>query len=103
MRIELLVINGCPNSAIAAQRMHLALAKMGKPHEQVAQRVLTTSADIQGTAFAGSPTITVDGVDLFDSQPTEELACRVYRTPEGLQGSPSVEQLTEALAARNDE
>jgi len=48
--------------------------------------------------FAGSPTIYADGIDLF---PTGDdggaLACRIYRTPAGLTGSPTVEQLVDAI------
>ena len=48
----------------------------------------------------GSPTIRVDGEDLF---PVPEragyaLGCRMYATPEGLRGSPTTEMLREALA-----
>lgn len=99
--IELLVIEGCPNSAVAAERVHQVLAKMGKSHLPVTERVLDSNAQIIGTAFAGSPTICVDGVDLFNALPTTELACRVYQTPKGLQGAPTVEQLFEAFGARS--
>ena len=54
------------------------------------------------TVFAGSPTIVVDGQDLFPSEgQTNDLACRIYFTPQGLAGLPTLAQLTEALARHN--
>ena len=48
--------------------------------------------------FAGSPTILIDGDDRFaEGTADPSLACRLYRTPEGLQGSPSVAALSAAL------
>lgn len=44
--------------------------------------------------FAGSPRVLVNGQDLFpDAAPVTELACRVYRNPQGLSGSPTPEAL----------
>jgi len=54
--------------------------------------------------FHGSPSILVDGVDLF-AEPGAGvgLSCRVYRTPEGLSGAPTVEQLRAALAVADQD
>ncbi|MFE6254797.1 hypothetical protein [Agromyces sp. NPDC057865] len=52
-------------------------------------------------AFAGSPTILADGVDLFPSGGRmRSLACRVYATPRGLAGHPTQAQLEEAIISR---
>ena len=52
--------------------------------------------------FPGSPTIWVDGRDLFPVGEREGwgLGCRVYTTPEGLQGSPTAEMLRKALTKK---
>lgn len=100
MRVQLLVIEDCPNSAVASNRLEAAFKLLGIDGASVVHRVMKTSADVLGTEFAGSPTITVDGLDLFPSTPTEELTCRVYSTPLGLQGAPAVEQLAAAFTAR---
>lgn len=61
-------------------------------------RRLESSADTVGSAFAGSPTITVDGADIFPGEdPANDLACWIYRTPSGFAGLPTVDQLKEAL------
>jgi hypothetical protein len=41
----------------------------------------------------------VDGVDVFaEPDAGVGLSCRVYRTPDGLAGAPTMEQLRAALA-----
>jgi hypothetical protein len=98
MRLELLHIDECPNSDQARKRLEDALAAMGREDLKIHIRLLKTPSDIQGSGFAGSPTITVDGADVFPTgAPTSELACRVYQTPKGLAGTPTVDQLVEAL------
>jgi hypothetical protein len=101
MRIELLHIRECPNSAEAAERVRAALAGLGQPEAEVRMRLLRGPGDAAGTAFAGSPTITVDGKDIFaDGAPTSDLACRIYRTPAGLAGMPTTDQIRDALRGR---
>lgn len=98
--LEVLHIDDCPNWREAATRLRAALDATGHPDEAITFRLLRTSEDIDGTAFAGSPTITLDGVDLIPSQgATGDLACRVYATPAGLAGLPTVDQLIEGILA----
>lgn len=54
--------------------------------------------DAEWLGFVGSPTVLVNGIDPFarDGSP-EGLACRVDMAPEGLAGSPTVDQLMEVL------
>jgi hypothetical protein len=64
-------------------------------------RLLKSVSDIEGTGFAGSPTITVNGADIFpDGAPSSDLACRIYMTPSGFAGLPTMDQLTKALRDR---
>lgn len=59
---------------------------------------MESAKDAVGTAFAGSPTITFNGTDIFpDGSPAQDLACRLYRTPRGLAGVPTIDQIKEAL------
>lgn len=98
MRIELLYIDECPNSDEAARRLDAALAALGHRGAAIHMRLMKSAADTAGTAFGGSPTITVDGADIFpDGAPAGDLACRIYRTPTGLAGLPTLEQIKEAL------
>lgn len=98
MRIELLHIDDCPNTAKALDQVVAALAALGHDDVPVHLRHIKSSADTAGTGFAGSPTITVDGTDIFpDGAPSSDLACRIYPTPGGHAGVPTVDQVMEAL------
>jgi hypothetical protein len=101
MNIEVLHIEDCPSWVEAGNRLREALDATGFGETTITYRLLSTSEDAARVAFAGSPTITIDGQDLFPSgSPTTDLACRVYLTSTGLAGLPTTEQLIEAIGAR---
>lgn len=101
MRVEILHTADCPNWEQASRRLRLALLATGHPDVDIASRVLLTPQDAERFPYAGSPTMTVDGLDLFpEAEPIVDLACRLYATPTGLAGLPTVDQLTEAITAR---
>ncbi|GAA1788347.1 thioredoxin family protein [Agromyces lapidis] len=101
MNIELLYIDDCPSWQEAGNRVNDALAAAGLDDTEITYRVLRTADHAAAVNFAGSPTILLDGKDLFPSNPrTSDLACRVYATPSGLAGMPTTEQLVEALVSR---
>lgn len=53
--------------------------------------------------FKGSPTVLIDGVDPFGSgKESVGLSCRLYKTETGDAGSPTLQQLKRAVAARNE-
>lgn len=101
MRIELLHIDQCPNTVRALERLESALAVLGRSDIAVRLRQLSTASDIPDTGFAGSPTITVDGSDIFPTgAPADDLACRLYATPDGFAGLPTLNQIVQALVSR---
>ena len=101
MDIGLLHIDECPGWEPALMRLREALQSIGRDDVTVAERALHTEAEAGATVFAGSPTIVVDGTDLFPSDGrTASLACRVYRSERGFAPSPTTEQIAEALRAR---
>jgi len=98
MELEVLHIEDCPNWREAGARAARALARIGRPDARVTFRMLRSSDDAARTAFAGSPTLALDGVDLFPSDGrTADLACRVYITAQGLAGLPTEDQIVDAL------
>ncbi|WP_255770720.1 thioredoxin family protein [Pseudarthrobacter sulfonivorans] len=99
MKVELLYIEDCPNSDEAYARLRAAVSDVAGPGIDV---VRTVVLDATGApAFAGSPTITLDGVDLFPgATPVNELSCRIYQTPDGLAGLPTQEQIKKSLQNR---
>ena len=101
MKVELLHIEDCPNSEVAAARFREALNATGHSDANIVLRLLRTSAEAAGVPFAGSPTLTLDDEDLVPSEGrTSNLACRIYLTPDGLDGLPTTAQLVEAIRAR---
>lgn len=64
--------------------------------------IVNTDEEAEQLRFPGSPTIRVDGKDLFPVPERESyaLGCRTYLTPEGLRGSPTAGMLGAALEAR---
>lgn len=101
MIVEVLHIDECPSWEKAAVRTREALDLLGLGAVQVKARVLRTAEEAAVTAFAGSPTITVDGTDAFPSDGrTADLACRVYLTDQGLAGMPTTDQIVEAIRIR---
>jgi hypothetical protein len=101
MTVEILHIDECPSWESAEARTREALEALGRPDVVVTTRLLRTPEEAAETPFAGSPTIIINGVDIFPSDGrTSDLACRVYATPNGLKGTPTTEQITDALRPR---
>ena len=95
VEVELLYFEGCPNWKTADERLRVLAAERGF---EVRHRLIATPDEGREAGFHGSPTILVDGEDPFacgDEPPG--LSCRVYRTPAGIDGAPTIEQLRAAL------
>jgi len=73
MRAEILHIEDCANWEEAALRVRTALAATGHEDATIITTTLRAQEDAARAAFAGPPTITVDGDDLFptDGRTTE--------------------------------
>ncbi|GAA1615596.1 MULTISPECIES: hypothetical protein [Leucobacter] len=97
MKVELLHIVDCPNTDIAEANARAALDALGLGGVPVEVVTIRTEAEAASTQFGGSPTILVDGVDLFPTAPVRSLACRVYATESGFAGAPTPEQIEAAL------
>jgi hypothetical protein len=99
MDITLLYFDECPNWKVADQRLATIAAE--RPDVVVTRHRVATIEEAERWGFHGSPSILVDGVDVF-AEPGAGvgLSCRIYRTPEGLAGAPTVDQLRAKLDAR---
>ncbi len=95
MRIELQYFDDCPHWKVADDRLRPFAAARGI---EVVHRLVTTPEEADAARFRGSPTILIDGRDPFavGDEPFG-LSCRVFQTPDGPAGSPTVAQLEEAL------
>ncbi len=97
MDITLLYFDDCPNWHDADT--HLRTLEDEIPGLRVTRQIVDTAEEAERTQFRGSPSILIDGVDAFaDPDAPVGLSCRVYQTPEGSAGSPTLDQLREVLA-----
>ena len=98
--VELLWWEGCPSTERALADLRDALRDAGLDPASIRMREMKTEADAAGAAFAGSPTIHVDGADI-DPPPEDEpvgLSCRVYRRRDGrIAPTPDPDAVREAL------
>lgn len=102
MEITLQYFDSCPNWSVAAERLAVIAAE--RSDITVKHRLIENLSDAEAVAFRGSPSILLDGVDPFvDPSAGVGLACRVYMTPAGLAGSPTVEQLRDAIKEASHE
>lgn len=100
MQIELLYFDDCPSWQTALEHLRAALADLGLATDVHLTRVQTDIEAIE-QRFVGSPTIRVEGEDLFPLGSGDyALGCRVYATPDGLRGWPTPDMLRAALRQR---
>ena len=96
-KIQLLYIEECPNSAQALDNLEQAL-RILKIEIKPDQIMIHDDLEADHYSFQGSPSIKVDGVDLWERKAEEyHIGCRVYPTPSGLSGCPTVTMLVERL------
>jgi len=97
MRVQLLYFDDCPHWTAMEERLREALTMSGIP--QTIEHCLVETPEVADEyRFAGSPSILLDGRDPFAASPSEVgLTCRVYSTPDGAAGAPTVEQLVAAI------
>ena len=96
MDVTLLYFDDCPHWLVANEHLGTLLAE--HPDMSITRHVVDTPEEAERTGFRGSPSILINGVDLF-AGPNDPvgLACRVYQTPAGPAGSPTLDQLRHAL------
>ena len=101
VKVEIAYIDECPNRMAAGDRTRVALDALGLLDTPVAFRLVRSPREAAALRFAGSPTLLLDGLDVF---PTDEqaiaLACRLYATEAGYAGLPTQGQIEDAIRAR---
>jgi hypothetical protein len=97
LKIELLYFDGCPSWQTGLKNLKSALQLEGIEAE-VNLVIVQHDADATRLEFLGSPSFRVNDLELWtETRETFELSCRVYPTPEGIKGWPTVEMLREKL------
>jgi hypothetical protein len=98
MEVTLRYSDGCPNWRTTNDRLLTVLRDEGKKEVELILERVESDEDAQRLRFIGSPTILIDGHDPFGgNEEVFGLTCRVYETPEGLAGAPTLGQLREAI------
>lgn len=95
--LELIYSTDCPNVGLARTRLTAALAQTGQEPEWVEWNRDDPQAPEYAASY-GSPTVLVNGRDVFAGLPTDSDNCRIYPTEAGFERAPSVEALVEALS-----
>jgi hypothetical protein len=99
VKVELLWWDGCPSYPETRADLERALASAGldSPVEMVE---IESDEQARRERFPGSPTIRIDGEDIFPPEEQEpfSLTCRVYRLRDGRPSpTPDPEDLFEAI------
>lgn len=98
-QVELQFTADCPNWMTAYAHLITALHDLGRDEDDLTLTLVPDEERALSLRFSGSPTILVDGLDPFaDLHATAALACRLYDTPEGRRGAPSLDQVRTVLA-----
>lgn len=96
MNITLQYFDGCPNWTVAKDRLAVVAAE--DPDLVVTFQRIDNPEDAEAVGFRGSPSILLNGTDLFpDPSTAVGLACRRYLTPDGPSGAPTLTQLRDAI------
>lgn len=97
----MLATAGCEGHDLAIQRVRAALDALGRGAVTVGDVLIATPEDALRHDFRGSPTITVDGTDLFpDGDRARGVACRRYRSAGAVASCPTEEEIRLALEQR---
>lgn len=97
--IELMYFENCPSWKETHQYLGTILNDQ-KISTKIHLRNVETNEDAIIHKFPGSPTIKVNGKDIFPTNQTNyALGCRVYNTPQGFKGSPTKEMILKKLLA----
>lgn len=91
MEIDLLYFAGCPSWQIAKENLNKAMQADGVV---VPVHLVEVKSDQQAEElhFLGSPSFRLNGIEFWpEERENYSMSCRVYRTPEGMKGWPTVE------------
>jgi hypothetical protein len=97
MKIVVLYFEDCPSWQTGVENLHAALERDGL-NCSVDLVKIQDDEDAQRCSFLGSPSFQSNGVDLWPQNREDyAMSCRMYQTPEGFRGWPTVEMFSERL------
>jgi hypothetical protein len=102
MKIDVLYFEDCPSWQNGLVNLKTALTRECMQADINLVRI-TDDAEAMTFRFLGSPSFHVNGIDLWpEERETYNMSCRIYPTPVGLKGAPTVEMLQKKLAIFKD-
>jgi len=99
MKVELLHIAGCPNTAAARPLLQQTLRQLGV-RQPIDETEVSTSSQSEAMRFPGSPTIRIDGIDVEPDLPVRSsygLSCRTYLVEGELCSLPTREMIVKTI------
>jgi hypothetical protein len=97
MKIDLLYFDGCPSWESGVQNLITAL-EAEELEAEICLVKVENDEDAACLKFLGSPSFQVNGMDWWSEEREQyNMSCRVYLTPYGVKGTPTVEMLREKL------
>lgn len=103
MEIDLLYFDGCPSWQGGLKNLKAAL-KAKRLDANIRLVRVENDAEAARLMFLGSPSFRLNGTDLWpEERKSYNLSCRVYTTPQGMIGAPTVEMLREKLLTHSPE
>jgi hypothetical protein len=97
MQIDVLYFEDCPSWQGGLENLKAALAAEALAADIRLVQV-RDDAEAARLHFLGSPSFRVNGLELWDeSRGDYSLSCRLYATPQGMKGAPTVEMVREKL------
>ncbi len=101
MKIQLLYFDDCPSWQDGLKNLEMVLQELNIDTSIEIIKVLDDE-DAARLKFLGSPSFLVDGRDLWhEERESYSLSCRVYSTPTGIRGVPTVAMLKEKLSRKD--
>ena len=100
MRVEVLFFDGCPNHEALIPHLRELLNAAGAEDTAIALVRVEDPETAEAERFLGSPTVRIDGRDVepgADARTDFGMKCRLFATPEGLNGIPADEWVLHAL------
>ena len=97
-RIELLYFEDCPSWKIALKNLE-EINRDRNITDEIYLISVETNEEAVRHEFTGSPTIKVNGKDIFPTNHKNyALGCRIYNTPEGFKGYPTKEMISKKMS-----
>lgn len=72
--------DGCPHSKATLGNLERVVTELGIPSDQIQLVLVHDPEEAERVSFAGSPSVLVDGVDIYTGKPPAEasFSCRVF-------------------------